>query len=1278
MRFSWKNPLSALPVLLLLAAHTGTAWGLAGNVQFVIGDVKLINPAGQAKALQKGAEINEGDRIVTGEGASAQIKMVDGGFIAVRPNTDIGFDTYRYGGKEDGTENAVVSLVQGGFRTITGIIGRTNKQNYTIKTATSTIGIRGTDHEPMVILAPKPGQVAIAPPGTYDKVNLGVAFIRNEAGTIDIQRNQVGYAPDAKSIPRVLPSIPPFFKPTPPPGPQKAKEDEGKKDEGQKSASGEIRDTAVVDPTSSAGAAPATGITVTPAVAPVVAIVASDASGKTLNATTLQTTACPTCATTLVNQPAPSSGPTSTPSPGLVPAVSITGGTGNFRQFVYLPQTTSKIGASTGSSTYNSVYSLAAGVVQGASNYLFDASGNLASILGSDYRLSDRGVSTPPSYASGVLPYTGTPGGLPSSPLTGVLVSFSGGTTPDSNYNDTVNGIRLGRYAGGAVTTTDSSNPANVQSFVTQLGNNSLVWAVRELPGSVPITGSVEYTRAYATSPNDSRGNAGTLNYASLAANFTNQTVSPAVGITINNQNLSAAATNVPLDKSFGFDVSSGAAQNLNGGGALKVTCFGSNCAPPPVGLSSAYGGYGGRIVGGLAGATGTAGGAYFRYNFDTYYNPLVAAGVTGGIPSGETRPVNDYINGVVGFTKGADVGAPATGAAGFQSISASYFRLPAGSTASSPWAQDYYASPADFTNPFGVASTNKVADYDPTGTRPHSETLTGGTVAQAATNADSFAATGVSFGRYTGGTVAGSDFSGNAFSYTNKGSYAWIMGPSTPFGIRALGGTAMYKFDGGTPPVNDAGSSASAGTVKSAVLAVDFNRSAVGIDLSVATKSESWTASSTPGGALTGNPSTSIRLNGASFFGSVNAPAPLHESLYVSHNGGTANAAGVSGFVAGALMGGNLNGAGMTYAFQDDSTTPPGFGINGAVAFALNSYSSTPATINATGSAVATPTTTLGTSAIDMSSLPYQIRLGTSGLNANPSAIPANAPASVDGAYLTHVAGLASSTSRSNFGADGMTTKWDSLTGVTACTATPCTASTAFVRAIPIQISIESASFGTGAGQVALPAGKSVATVLESGIDAATGMRWGRYGGGVAAITDRITGAVSTADLSTQNLHAILGPTQTGPTVLPTTGTFSYSNVGGTHPTDNLGSAAGTLNAATLVADFAKQTVNAGVNVTVNGQTWSAGASTIPIQQMRSFEASRTQSGSGNLNINVCSGAGCSTTITIPTASSAGTSGRVLGAFNGTSGQGAGVVYSLNQGNVTGTTVSGVAAFKR
>jgi hypothetical protein len=1622
MQFSWKNSLKAVSAILLLAANA--AFGAAGDVQFVIGDVKLTNKAGVTVALQKGAQINEGDRIVTAAGASAQIKMIDGGFIAVRPSTSMTFDTYRYSGKEDGTENAAVSLLQGGFRTITGIIGRSNKQNYLIKTDTATIGIRGTDHEPMVILPPAPGQAAIAPPGTYDKVNVGVAFIRTDAGSVDIQRNQVGFAPVTKAAPVILPRIPPFYKPTPAPGPQKAKEEskeEGKADSQQTAAAtadkpGEekkeaapaekaaaapatataekpaeaapapIRNTAVVDPTTTVSAATVAApvvVTAPAALAPVVAITATNASGATLNTTT-QTTSTASGTTTPIaetpigggsttptgpviaspvvaastygfgitgakpvtggvellslgsptvvsnsantdfvlsdsnlvqalkssyqrsgldsvsqtsisaadvkfsggtavdtqsdpngtyymgrwkggqiavtdlattspvapftdalgaasvhwaiglapgnlagtqinnvqqlagtasytltaathptdgfgnvgtlnsatlsanfskqtvdgglnlsfsstdaanpsqrnlsltasasNVPIHKSGfdisvipqivsipglpalnnvvtcsgadcasggyfgimggsflasasggstsgavgtgvgltygfapiPTSTPtanqpfadfitgaavlSTAAAPAaatnaVPVTGGTGTYRQQIVLPVTI-------GSTTYNSNYNLASGTNASAQNYLFDGSGNLLRIQSADYKLSERGTSGPPAFtANAAVPYTGTLGGLPTSPLSAATVSFSGGTAPDGNYSDTTNGIRMGRYAGGTITTTDLSTPTSPATYFTDLGSNSVNWAIREIPGSIPTTGSFEYTTAFATKPTDSLGNTGTFNSASLTANFDKQSVSPAVSVTINNQTLTSSATDVPIASNFGFDVSSNAAQNTGGGSAaVHVSCFGSNCAPPPVGQSGAYGG---RFTGGLAGS-GAAGGAFFRYDMNTRYDPSVAAGSTGGIPSGETRPVNDYIQGEVAFSKGSAILQPvaATAVNGDQAISTSYFTA-GGTGYYQSNNNNYRTSASGYTSPFGAGSPNSVTDYDPTEPSPQSETLTGGTVLTAPTNATSAATTGISFGRYSGGVATGVDGKGTAFNLTNIGNYAWIKGPEAfPFHLQsALTGTATYALDGSTLPTSTGGGT---GTLNSANIAVDFNKSAVGVDLSVTVGTSTFAA--TTGGA-TGAPSPTVRINGdGGFFASSfnAAQSSLHQGLQVTLN--NVSQPFYVGQVNGLLMGSGLSGAGLSYAFQDNSGASPGIGVNGAVAFALNTYT--------TNSGV----TTNGTAAIDVGNVSHVLGLVATGLNADPTANPANAPASLENQYMAHVeSGFNAATRVTREPVNGLPIRWDAEIPITippgAPCALPCVASPAFVSQTPARFSIDPTSFvATGAtpatGQVALPTGKAAATLLESGRDAATGISWGRYGGGVVAIFDRIGGgfAPKTADLSTQNWHGIFSPTQTGPVALPTTGTFSYTKVGGTSPTDNLGSAAGTLNAATLVADFAAQTVNAGVNLTVNGQTWAAGANTIPIQNRLFFEAGRGSSG-GNLNI--CVGGTCGTA-TIPTASSLNTGGRLVGGFTGSSGQGVGMAYSLNQGGVAGTTVSGVAAFKR
>ena len=210
--------LSSFVRTLLAAAFLSAAFNAAasvGLIQFTAGDVKIRNAAGVLRAAAKGGTVDEGDTIVTAASASAQLKMSDGGIIAVRPETELKVETYRYTGKEDGNERAIMSLVKGGFRTITGLIGHTNKHNYTINTPTAVIGIRGTDHEPIVVPAIDAAGKPPAPPGTYDKVNVGQAFIRTPLGEVNIRQNQVGYAAPNQA-PTLLPKVPDMFKATPP------------------------------------------------------------------------------------------------------------------------------------------------------------------------------------------------------------------------------------------------------------------------------------------------------------------------------------------------------------------------------------------------------------------------------------------------------------------------------------------------------------------------------------------------------------------------------------------------------------------------------------------------------------------------------------------------------------------------------------------------------------------------------------------------------------------------------------------------------------------------------------------------------------------------------------------------------------------------------------------------------------------------------------------------------------------------------------------------------
>jgi hypothetical protein len=183
----------------------------AGVVQFAAGDVKVIAASGAERVARKGVPVSVGDTLLTAPGALAQLKMGDGAIVVVQPQSRLTVAEFHYAGKEDGTEKVRYRLEQGGFRAVTGAIGRTHKQNYLIETPIAHMGVRGTDHESYYFPATGPVAGDGAKPGAYNKVNTGRTFMRTGMGEVEIDPNQVGYVASAGQVPTILPGVPGFF-----------------------------------------------------------------------------------------------------------------------------------------------------------------------------------------------------------------------------------------------------------------------------------------------------------------------------------------------------------------------------------------------------------------------------------------------------------------------------------------------------------------------------------------------------------------------------------------------------------------------------------------------------------------------------------------------------------------------------------------------------------------------------------------------------------------------------------------------------------------------------------------------------------------------------------------------------------------------------------------------------------------------------------------------------------------------------------------------------------
>ena len=105
---------------------------------------KVVAASGGATAsghaITAGSDIAEHDKIAVGAGGNVQLQFTDGTKLVVGPNSTLVIEKYLMQG--GGTAKDVsVDALRGTFRFITG---RSAKTAYDIKTANSTIGIRGT------------------------------------------------------------------------------------------------------------------------------------------------------------------------------------------------------------------------------------------------------------------------------------------------------------------------------------------------------------------------------------------------------------------------------------------------------------------------------------------------------------------------------------------------------------------------------------------------------------------------------------------------------------------------------------------------------------------------------------------------------------------------------------------------------------------------------------------------------------------------------------------------------------------------------------------------------------------------------------------------------------------------------------------------------------------------------------------------------------------------------------------------------------------------------
>jgi hypothetical protein len=184
----------------------------AGRILMAIGDVS-VSRDGASIVAKKDTIVLSGDTVVTKATSNAQLRLNDGAVIALRPNTEFKINEFVYSGKADGKERASVSLVKGGVRAVTGVIGRGNRDNLKVDAVVATVGIRGTGFNIVFCDAACKSASPTAKEGLYAGVFEGKIDVANRAGqATELGVNRFAYVQDANAPPQMLIAPPSFLK----------------------------------------------------------------------------------------------------------------------------------------------------------------------------------------------------------------------------------------------------------------------------------------------------------------------------------------------------------------------------------------------------------------------------------------------------------------------------------------------------------------------------------------------------------------------------------------------------------------------------------------------------------------------------------------------------------------------------------------------------------------------------------------------------------------------------------------------------------------------------------------------------------------------------------------------------------------------------------------------------------------------------------------------------------------------------------------------------------
>jgi len=128
--------------IFLLLLMSLSLFANIGNIMAIKGHADIKREGSLLNAIN-GMVLEKGDNIFTAKKSRVQVMLKDETVITVGSNSSFSFMEYLY----DETKKSKITMRanRGFFRSVTGRIGKLAPERFKVKTASATIGIRGTD-----------------------------------------------------------------------------------------------------------------------------------------------------------------------------------------------------------------------------------------------------------------------------------------------------------------------------------------------------------------------------------------------------------------------------------------------------------------------------------------------------------------------------------------------------------------------------------------------------------------------------------------------------------------------------------------------------------------------------------------------------------------------------------------------------------------------------------------------------------------------------------------------------------------------------------------------------------------------------------------------------------------------------------------------------------------------------------------------------------------------------------------------------------------------------